>query len=85
MIDNINIDIPQIKPLDRNVLDCDLLYQDITELDEIYFEDFIRHESCSRCGHDHRFKSRYKGVKTSIDHTSELISLIFKEDLSKGE
>jgi Zn ribbon nucleic-acid-binding protein len=77
MISIISIDALQHKPLDKNHQDRDPLYQNIIEEDGLYFEDYLRHESCSQCGHDYRFKPSIKDVQTSIDHASELIALFF--------
>lgn len=59
----------------------DFLDHQVTELDEIYFEDFIQHKPCPQCGHDHSFKPSFNDVQTSIDHASELISLFFNGGL----
>jgi hypothetical protein len=79
MIDNININPPQIKSLDDYSLEHGSLYENLTEQDERYFEDYLRYTSCSKCGKDHRFKPGIKDVQTSIDHASELIALFFNE------
>ena len=55
----------------------DFLHQQVTELDEINFENFMRHKFCSQCRHDHSFKPSFNDVQTSIDHASELISSFF--------
>jgi len=71
------INKPQIKSIDKNSLDCDSFYQNVTEEDERHFEYYMQHESCLQCGIDHRFKPSVDGVQTSIDHASELIALFF--------
>jgi|tagenome__1003787_1003787.scaffolds.fasta_scaffold20977437_5 hypothetical protein len=77
MIDNKYINKLRIKSLDKNSLDHDSLYQNVSEQDERYFEYYIQHKHCLQCGKDHRFRPSLDGVQSSIDHTSELIALFF--------
>jgi hypothetical protein len=74
MVDEISINVLQIKSSDYSSI-----YQHITESVEIS-QDFMQYKSCSECGRDHGFKPNFNDIKTSIDHTSEMISLFFKEE-----
>jgi hypothetical protein len=85
MIDNSNINALQIKSFDRNKLDHYSSYQNVTERDEWYFEDCMRDKPCHLCGKDHRFKPSFEDTETSIENTSELISLFFNEGSNKDE
>lgn len=85
MTDSINIYTPQIKSLDKNALDNNSSYQDVIELDELYFEDYMRQKFCYQCGKDHRFKPSFKGLQTNIDHAPELVTLFFNEGSTKVE
>jgi hypothetical protein len=60
------------------IVDDDRLYQRITKQDELYYEEYVSHSPCSECGQDHRFRPGIKGVPSSIDHISELITLFFQ-------
>lgn len=84
MVDDTSINALQIKPLESNSQDHDLLYEKVAEQDEQYFEDYLWYKPCSQCGKDHRFRPIFKKVRTSIDYASELVALFFDEGLTYG-
>jgi hypothetical protein len=84
MIDSSNIKALRIKSFGRDKLDHNSSYQNVTERDERYFEDYIRYNPSSQCGKDHRFKPSFHDLQTSIDHASELVALFFNEGLKYG-
>ena len=79
MVDDISINALQIKSFDKDSLDHYSSYENVSEKDERYFEDYLLHRPCIQCGHDHCFKPSVEGVKTSIDHLPKLIALFYNE------
>ena len=67
MVDDISINALQIKSFDKDSLDHYSSYENVSEKDERYFEDYLD-KPCIQCGHDHCFKPSVEGVKTSIDY-----------------
>ncbi|MGN6633310.1 MAG: hypothetical protein ACTHKP_13910 [Nitrososphaeraceae archaeon] len=84
MTDDITINNLQIKSLDGKIIYNDSLIQKLTD-DELYYEDYLRYQSCFQCGKDHRFKPSFIDVQTSIDHIPELIALFFNEGCSQDD
>jgi hypothetical protein len=85
MVNDTSIKALQIKPLENNSQDQDLLYEKVSEQDVQYFEDYLWYTPCSQCGKDHRFRPIFKKVQTSIDYASELVVLFFNEGSNKVE
>jgi hypothetical protein len=85
MIDSSNITVLRIKSFDRDKLDPYSSYQNVTERDEWYFEDYLRHKPCPLCGKDHRLMPSFEYTETSIEKASELIALFFKKGSSRDE
>ena len=86
MIDNSNINALQIKSFDRNGLDHYSSYQNVTERDEWYFEDCMRDKPCRIYAEKITVLSPdFEDTETSIENTSELISLFFNEGSNKDE
>lgn len=68
----------QIKSLEDNNQDYDLLFEKVTELDTQYFDEYLQYKPCSQCGQDHRFKPSFDNVQTSTDNVLELLLSFFK-------
>jgi hypothetical protein len=85
MTDNISINHPQIKSLDNNVPNYNSLFQEVTDLDELNFEEYLSHKPCFKCRHDHTFKPSFNNLQTSIDHASELVALFFNGGSNNDE
>jgi hypothetical protein len=85
MVDDINNIFPKNKSSCKSIPGDDPFPDLLTESEKNYFQDYNPiNRICEGCGHDHCFKPPFEGVKTSIERISDLIPLIFKEDLLKN-
>ena len=85
MIDGISIISRKDKGFEKRVI-CNDPFEDLlTESEKRYFWDYDPElRICDQCAQDHYCRPDFRGVKTSIEHIPELISVIFKEDSIKN-
>jgi len=85
MIDNFNNNTLQIKSFVEDNLDQDSSCHIVTERDILCFEYYMKHNSCSQCRQDHRFKPSFECTETSIESAPQLIALFFNKDCSQDD